>query len=73
MVRPLASEFRLLNTLSEFTVGPPQPEPRSHWVPPPVPGQMVLWRMLTFFTGPKICTAPSCQVGHSEVGSQGRF
>ena len=29
--------------------------------------------MLTFFTGPKIWTAASCQVGHSDVGSQGRF
>ena len=63
----------MAKTLSENAVGPAQPEPRSQDCPPPLPGHTVLWRMLTFFTGPKIWTAASCQVGHSKVGSQGRF
>ena len=40
--RPVASELRLEKTLSETTVGPCQPEPRNHCVPPSLPGHTVL-------------------------------
>jgi hypothetical protein len=70
VVSPVASELRLSMTLSEKSVGPAHPDPRSHWVPPPGPGQTVLWRMLTLRAGPKIWEGESCQVGHRLTGSQ---